>query len=123
MAAHDGAQFAGLGARVRILPCHARRLQRAAHPPRPHITLLSNLRLAGALILVLLLSACAEPEVIRGRLTYDLRPETQRSTVVLPRPPNPPRYRDVGQLVGYVQWAGGRVPVYRPEHLTAPARG
>lgn len=60
----------------------------------------SHLRLPGALMLALLLSACAGSDVIRGNLTYDLRPAAERSAVFWPAPPDPPRYRYLGQLVG-----------------------
>lgn len=57
-----------------------------------------NLRLAVVLLLACLLSACAN-ETVRGRLTYDLRPEGQRSLVYWPDE-DVPRYRYVGELVG-----------------------
>jgi DNA-binding beta-propeller fold protein YncE len=47
-----------------------------------------------------LLSACAGVDEIRGRLTYDLRPQAERSAVFWPAPPETPRYRYLGQLVG-----------------------
>jgi DNA-binding beta-propeller fold protein YncE len=59
----------------------------------------SHLRLLGALLLALLLSACAS-DTIRGRLTYDLRPAAERKDVFWPAPPDTPRYRYLGQLVG-----------------------
>lgn len=49
---------------------------------------------------VLLLSGCAGMEAIRGQLNYDLRPEAERKEVHWPMPPDPPRYRYVGELVG-----------------------
>lgn len=60
----------------------------------------SHLRLSGALLLALLLSACAGTDAIRGRLNYDLRPQAERSAVFWPAPPDTPRYRYLGQLVG-----------------------
>lgn len=62
-----------------------------------------HFRLAGAALAALaalLLSACAAPEAVRGRLTYDLRAESDRGAVFWPAPPEKARYRYLGQLVG-----------------------
>jgi DNA-binding beta-propeller fold protein YncE len=72
-----------------------------------HLQVFSHLRLLGALLLALFLSACAS-DTIRGRLTYDLRPAAERSAVVWPAPPDTPRYRYVGELVGQPNFDNSR---------------
>ncbi|MGE5648848.1 MAG: 6-bladed beta-propeller [Bacillota bacterium] len=59
-------------------------------------------RLSCALILLCaaLLCGCASDGLVRGRLNYDLRPEPERSAVHLPAPPDEPRYRYAGTLLG-----------------------
>jgi DNA-binding beta-propeller fold protein YncE len=57
-------------------------------------------RLTAFILLVLLLSGCANTDLIRGQLNYDLRPEKARPAVVWPPAPDTPRYRYVGELVG-----------------------
>jgi DNA-binding beta-propeller fold protein YncE len=60
--------------------------------------------------LALQLGGCAGVETIRGELNYDLRPADQRQDVFWPSPPNPPRYRYVGELVGqpnFIRESGG----------------
>jgi len=60
----------------------------------------SHFRLAGAWLAALLLSGCAAPDAIRGRLTYDLRAQSDRGAAFWPAPPEKARYRYLGQLVG-----------------------
>lgn len=48
----------------------------------------------------LLVTGCASTDIVRGRLHYDLRPEGQRTDAFLPPPPDKPRYRYVGELIG-----------------------
>jgi len=68
-----------------------------------------------ALLLVGALSGCGGSNAIRGQLTYDLRPEAQRSLVFWPPNAEVPRYRYLGELVGehnFVDVGGGdRNPV------------
>jgi len=49
---------------------------------------------------VLLLSGCASTDSVRGRLHYDLRPDGQRTDIFWPPPPDKPRYRYAGELIG-----------------------
>ena len=60
---------------------------------------LSVLRLCALLLLTAIVSGCATTGV-RGQLDYDVRPKSQRADVVWPSPPEKPRYRYVGELVG-----------------------
>jgi DNA-binding beta-propeller fold protein YncE len=46
------------------------------------------------------LAGCASTELVRGELVYDLRPKDDRAEVVLPPPPDAPRFRYVGELIG-----------------------
>lgn len=55
--------------------------------------------IAGAFLCALLVG-CAGPNTVRGHLNYDVRPSDRRDPVVLPAPPDIPRYRYVGELVG-----------------------
>lgn len=64
-----------------------------------------NLRLAAASLLILVLSGCANLDVVRGQLHYDLRPQDRRTELVWPQPPDPPRYRYVGELIGEENFA------------------
>jgi sugar lactone lactonase YvrE len=56
-------------------------------------------RLATTLLFAAVLSGCAS-ESIRGQLKVDLRSEKERSDLVWPQPPDKPRYRYAGELVG-----------------------
>ncbi|WP_420474501.1 6-bladed beta-propeller [Noviherbaspirillum sp. ST9] len=56
-------------------------------------------RLAALSLLAALLTGCAS-NVIRGHFDYDARPKNARPDLVWPQPPDPPRYRYVGELVG-----------------------
>ena len=60
---------------------------------------LSAARLVTTLLFAAVLTGCASPS-IRGHLNYDLRAEKDRSDLVWPQPPDKPRYRYVGELVG-----------------------
>lgn len=60
---------------------------------------LSLPRLAATLLFAAVLTGCASDQ-IRGKLNYDLRPQGERTEVVWPQPPDEPRYRYVGELVG-----------------------
>lgn len=51
-------------------------------------------------LIVVLLSGCAGEEVVRGRFDYDLRPLASRHAVNWPAPPDTPRFRYVGELLG-----------------------
>lgn len=89
--------------------------------------------------LFVLLSGCANVERNRGQLTLDLRPEGARTEVVWPLPPDPPRYRYVGELVGEpnfvhdkaqhsamelaVGWLAGLFERLQPELLNKPNHG
>lgn len=57
-------------------------------------------RLGIVALCLLLLGGCAGVGEIRGKLNYDLRPEGEQSAVFWPVPPDTPRYRYVGELVG-----------------------
>jgi len=57
-------------------------------------------RLAALSLLAALLTGCASNDVIRGQFDYDTRPKDKRTDVVWPQPPDTPRYRYVGELVG-----------------------
>ena len=59
----------------------------------------SALRLAALLLPVALLAGCAS-NTIRGQLNYDVRPADQRPSLVWPQPPDKPRYRYAGELIG-----------------------
>lgn len=52
------------------------------------------------LTIILLLGACGGNQFIRGKLTYDLRPDGERPPVVWPSGKDAPRYRYLGELVG-----------------------
>jgi DNA-binding beta-propeller fold protein YncE len=60
---------------------------------------LSAWRLAALPLLAALLTGCAS-NVIRGDFDYDPRPKDMRADLVWPQPPDPPRYRYVGELLG-----------------------
>ena len=69
------------------------------------------------LILILLfvgaLAGCGGSNTVRGNLTYDLRPEKQRSLVVWPADADVPRYRYLGELVGepnFIDIGSGKRP-------------
>jgi sugar lactone lactonase YvrE len=68
-----------------------------------------------AFLLVSLLTGCAGGNAIRGQLTYDLRPEAQRTVAFWPPNTDVPRYRYIGELIGepnFVDVGGeGRNPV------------
>lgn len=57
------------------------------------------------LLTAFVLCGCAGPEVVRGRMHYDLRADGQRTSVVLPAAPEVPRYRYLGELVGEANFA------------------
>lgn len=61
---------------------------------------LMRVRLPPLFLLVLLMTGCASTDTVRGRLDYDLRPEGERTAAFWPPPPDTPRYRYVGELVG-----------------------
>lgn len=58
------------------------------------------LRTFAALAAALLLAGCAGTSTVRGQFQYDLRPQNQRAELVWPQPPDVPRYRYVGELIG-----------------------
>lgn len=92
-----------------------------------------------SLVLFVLLGGCANVDRMRGQLTYDLRPPGARPEVVWPSPPEQPRYRYVGELVGepnFVQdkeahssleravgWLAGLFERVSPELLNKPNHG
>lgn len=51
-------------------------------------------------IALLFLGGCASTETIRGRLSYDLRPDTHRPMIAFPASLDLPRYRYAGELIG-----------------------
>lgn len=53
-----------------------------------------------AVLAAVLLTGCAGEEIVRGRLDYDLRPVEARRQINWPAPPETPRFRYVGELVG-----------------------
>lgn len=55
---------------------------------------------ASAILLTAALAGCAGTGTVRGELNYDVRPQNQRAAVVWPQPPDAPRYRYVGELIG-----------------------
>lgn len=97
------------------------------------------LALLCVLVPVALITGCATTETVRGRLHYDLRPEGQRSDVFLPPPPDKPRYRYVGELIGEpnfevldkkrgtletaLKWLVGLFEVKNPLLLQRPQQG
>lgn len=62
-------------------------------------------RLTAIVLLVSLVGGCASTEAIRGQLNYDIRPEAARPDVLWPPPPETPRYRYLGELVGEPNFA------------------
>jgi hypothetical protein len=50
--------------------------------------------------LCMTLAGCAGTDAVRGRFHYDTRPAERRDAVLLPGPPEIPRYRYVGELTG-----------------------
>lgn len=60
---------------------------------------LSPPRLAALPLTAALLAGCAS-NTIRGEFSYELRPQNQRNDLVWPQPPDKPRYRYAGELVG-----------------------
>ena len=103
-----------------------------------------------AVLMVVLLAGCAGEEIVRGRLDYDLRPLEARRQINWPGPPETPRFRYVGELVGepnFVdisdqhvsllkrsaimigKWVAGllsvneKVMLHRPMHGASDARG
>lgn len=65
---------------------------------------LSALRLAALPLLAALLAGCAS-NAIRGQFDYDVRPKDKREELVWPLPPDPPRYRYAGELIGQQNFA------------------
>lgn len=61
-------------------------------------------RLAALLLPVALLAGCAS-NGIRGQFNYDIRPANEQSALVWPQPPDAPRYRYLGELVGEQNFA------------------
>lgn len=61
---------------------------------------LLRVRLLSIAMLVAMLSACAGTDAIRGNMQYDLREEGKRAELVWPSPPDRPRYRYAGELLG-----------------------
>lgn len=96
------------------------------------------LRLAAFLLPVALLAGCASNE-IRGQFYYDIRPADQQGALVWPPPPDAPRYRYVGELVGEqnfvraartedgfisaMKWIAGLFDEVQPELLQRPQHG
>lgn len=68
--------------------------------PLPPFKKLHGPRLAGAILLAAALAGCAGTDTVRGQLNYDVRPQNQRAALVWPQPPDAPRYRYVGELIG-----------------------
>lgn len=58
------------------------------------------LRLNILAVIVALLSGCATDQGVRGRLKYDTRQVGPRDMTLIPHPPDIPRYRYLGELVG-----------------------
>lgn len=91
------------------------------------------------LLQVLLITGCASTDVVRGQLDYDLRPQGERPEVVWPQPPDAPRYRYAGELVGepnfkrsdtsgqtlqtVLKWVVGLFEEDNPELLLRPQHG
>jgi sugar lactone lactonase YvrE len=65
----------------------------------PIPTSISALRLATTLLFAAVLTGCASDQ-IRGQFKVDHRSEKERRDAVWPQPPDKPRYRYVGELVG-----------------------
>ncbi|RZI45028.1 6-bladed beta-propeller [Herbaspirillum sp. HC18] len=63
-------------------------------------------RAFAALAAALVLAGCAGNGPIRGQFQYNVRPQDQRTAPVWPQPPDPPRYRYVGELIGEANFAG-----------------
>ncbi|OWW21672.1 6-bladed beta-propeller [Noviherbaspirillum denitrificans] len=82
----------------------------------PISNFLSSGRLVMALMFAAVLAGCASP-AIRGQLSYDLRPQNERTDLVWPQPPDPPRYRYIGELVGEPNF----VPVEKKDVTVASA--
>lgn len=59
-----------------------------------------RLRVISMALLVAALSGCASTDTIRGHLQYDLRDPGNRTDLVWPKPPDRPRYRYAGELIG-----------------------
>lgn len=59
-----------------------------------------HLHLIASAAFALLLSGCGGSDMVRGQLNYDLRTEDARPEGFWPPPPDPPRYRYLGELVG-----------------------
>ena len=57
-------------------------------------------RLALLLIVVVLASACAGPEKLRGELRYGMDRSVDGKMVHFPPPPSPPRFAYAGELIG-----------------------
>jgi sugar lactone lactonase YvrE len=68
----------------------------------PRLAMNASFRVPSAAVLLCasLLSGCAGVDTVRGRLNYDLRPPEARTDVLWPLPPDAPRYRYVGELIG-----------------------
>ena len=59
-----------------------------------------HLRLAAMLVIAVVLSGCAGTEAIRGQFRYDIRPPGNQTDLVWPQPPDKPRFRYAGELIG-----------------------
>lgn len=89
--------------------------------------------------LIMLMTGCAGNDIVRGQLHFDLRPEGDRTQVVWPQPPDTPRYRYIGELVGEqnfersdknaqtlktaLKWIVGLFETYDPLSLWRPQHG
>lgn len=67
-------------------------------------TWLESLSRMGPWVLALLITGCASDGVVRGELTYDLRPPAARTPIVWPEAPDEARLVYEGQLVGQVNF-------------------
>ncbi|HEY0844561.1 MAG TPA: 6-bladed beta-propeller [Noviherbaspirillum sp.] len=59
-----------------------------------------RVRLLAWVLVAAALSGCAGTNTIRGQFQYDVRPADKRSELVWPKPPDKPRYRYAGELIG-----------------------
>lgn len=57
-------------------------------------------RLLALAVLGIVLSGCAGTDAVRGKFQYEVRPAGKRPDLVWPQPPDRPRYRYVGELLG-----------------------
>lgn len=70
-----------------------------------------HLRLAAMLVIAVVLSGCAGTEAIRGQFRYDIRPAGKQAELVWPQPPDRPRFRYAGELIGEYNFDPGEKTV------------